>query len=94
MLLSKLSSVNAWENCFNKVHSKPRQRLSTPCFLSNTSEVNLYVEVFKIQIYSTVKSASVFSHFCTPCGGDLPIEVCVIIFLECFMYARGSISFC
>lgn len=92
MLLSKLSSMNAWKNRFNKVHSKPRQRLSTPCFLSNTSKVNLYAEVFKIQIYSTVKSMSVFSHLRAPYGGDLSIEVYVVRFFY-FTYARGSISF-
>lgn len=67
MLLSKLNSLNVWKNCFNKVNSKTRQRLSTLCFLSNTSKV------FQIQIYVTIKL--VFSHLLTPDGGDLSIEV-------------------
>lgn len=51
MLLSKPKSVNH----FNKVHNKKRQRLSAPCFLSNTTELNLYLEDIKIQIYNAIK---------------------------------------
>lgn len=46
MLLSKAKSMNH----FNKVNNKKRQRLSIPFSLSNTSELNLYLEDIKIQI--------------------------------------------
>lgn len=60
MLLSKLSSLNAWKNRPSRENRKTRRRLST-CFLSNTGEVNLYMEIFKIQMYNTIKSLSAFS---------------------------------
>lgn len=62
------------------VNSKTRQRLSTPCFINNPGEVNLYREVFTMQIYNAVNL--VFSYLLAPDGGDLSTEVYVRIFFE------------
>lgn len=78
MLQSKLNSLNAWKNCFNKVNSKTRQRLNSLLFKQGTTERNLYMEVFEIQIYNTIKL--VFSHLLAPDGGDLSTEVYVRTF--------------